>query len=212
MFAPARKVGPVGFPGSRGSSTWVVPAGLPLSQQPRSFLPSRAAGRSGRPLRAGRAPGHAIAVLALEGRAAAGHGRQRKAARWHDLADRARRQCRRQIVRPAWRSALFLVRGGRRARRRQMARFAGARPPGGGLQRDQARDHRQRDQAGAGRDTLRKILAGEGQLGPCQRDAVLGMDRKAVRRAGRPGPELEGLERCAARQVAQLPRQLSRPQ
>ncbi len=59
---------------------------------------------------------------------------------------------------------------------------------------------------------VRKILAGEEQLGSRQRDAVLGLDRQAVRRARRSGSELEGLERRAARQVAQLPRQLSRPQ
>ena len=130
----------------------------------------------------------------------------RKAARWHDLADRPRRQRRRQIVRPAWRSALFLVRRGRRARRRQVARLAGARPPGGGLQRDHPRDHRQRDQAGAGRDTLREIWQVTGSWNHANESAVLGMDRKTVRRAARPGSELEGLERSAARPVAQFPR------
>ncbi len=38
------------------------------------------------------------------------------------------------------------------------------------------------------------------------------MDREAVRRAARPGPELEGLVRGAARPLAQFPVQLSRPQ
>src|SRR5262249_58983816 len=115
-YSPRRSSGQgrLGFPGSLEGLQY-APC-QPVCRCRNSYVHSchhGTKGRSGfRSLRPSRASGRAIAVLALEGRAAAGHGRQREAARRHDLADRSRRQCRRQILRPAWWAALFPVRGG----------------------------------------------------------------------------------------------------
>ena len=68
-----------------------------------------------------------------------------------------------------------------------------------------ARASRQPSANSAGRH-----LAGARQLEQHHRSPVFGVDRKTVRRAARPGSELEGLARSAARPVAQFPVQLSR--
>ena len=75
-----------------------------------------------------RARGDAVADRAVEGRAAARHLRRGEAARRRAFADRPRRQRRRQIARAPRRAAVFLVRRGRSAGRRHVARDAGARP------------------------------------------------------------------------------------
>ena len=69
--------------------------------------------------RRGRARGPAVADRAVEGRAAARDLRRGEAARGRAFADRARRQRRRQVARAARRAAVFLVRRGQVAGRRE---------------------------------------------------------------------------------------------
>ena len=72
------------------------------------------------------------------------HFRRGEAARGRAVADRARWQRRGQIARAARRTAVFLVRRGRVAGRRDVASAARARPRAGRVQHDHARDRRAR--------------------------------------------------------------------
>ena len=108
-------------------------------------------------------------------------------------------------LRSARRAAFFLVRRSRSPRGRHLARDAAARSWVGGLQSDQPRDPGERPQAGAVACAGGTDLAGAQRLEQHQRSAVLGLDRKAVRRTARSGSELEGLVRGAARSLAQFP-------
>ncbi len=144
----------------------------------------------------------------MDRRPAARHGGSRQAGRRPAVAGRARRKGRREIVRSPRRTALCVVRRGRNARRRYLARA----PRAQGLQPAHPRDRGCRPQAGARAQSSRQHLAGEEQLECDQRSAVLGLGRKTVRRSAGPGPVVEGLVRGAARPVAQFPVQLSRSQ
>src|SRR5262245_10251072 len=173
----------------------------------------RAGARIGAHLRRGgrdRAP--ALAVGAVEGRPAARHARDRKAASRRVLADRARWQCGRHLAGAPWRPAVFLVRRDKGAGGGLLACDAHAPAGGSRMRPDHARDQGTCRQAGRAGLRGREHLALAQHLESRNREPVLRLDREAVRRSARCGAVVAGVARGGARPLAQFPFQPSRPQ
>ena len=133
--------------------------------------------RSSRQLRRrGRARGLAFAARAVEGRAFARHIRRGEVARGRAFAGRARRKRRGQVARAARWSALFLVRRGRHAGRRHVARQA----CGERVRHDHARNRRARHRAAAAARDRGEPLAVAQYMEPRDRKPLFGLDREAL--------------------------------
>ena len=153
--------------------------------------------------------GLALPAGAMEGRPSANPGRCGKSAAGRAFADRARWQCRGQVVRPGGRTALLLVRRGRVTGRRDLARDADTQWRARRLRHNYARHHGERRQTAGPGGKARKSLAHTGVLEPGDGESLFGMDRKAVRWAARPGAVVEDVGRGAARPFPQHAVQLS---
>ena len=177
-----------------------------------ALLPAAAKAAAGDCAEVAEADRAALAAGAVEGRAAAGHGRLGEAGRRRAFADRARRQRRGQIVRPPRRRAVFLVRRGRQPRRRHLARDPDAATSAPAecstITRDIAVSARKPEPPRTPAGSFWQV---RDSWNRDHRSSVFGLDRKAVRRAARRRICLEGVARGAARPLAQFPVQLSGP-
>ena len=108
-------------------------------------------------------------------------------------------QRRGEIARAPRRAALFLVRRGRGAGRRHLAREARARRRTGRMRHDHARDRGERPRAAAAARHGGQPLALAQYLEPRDREPLFRVDREAVRRAARRGAVVAGAARGAAR-------------
>src|SRR5262245_5819874 len=132
---------------------WRIPSGSPGGERAGARLGARLCP-------GGRDRGPALAVGAGEGRPAARHARDRKAASRRALADRARWQRGRHLAGAPWRPAVFLVHRDQGAGGGLLA--CDAHPPAGGSRmRYHARDQGARGQTG------RAGLRGGEHLAPC---------------------------------------------
>ena len=176
----------------------------------RSLSRGLAGRRSGQLRRRGRARGPALADCALEGRPFARRLCRGEAARGRAFADCARRQCRGEVARAARRAAILLVRRGRDAGGRDVAREARARARAGRVQHAHLRHRRPRPRAAAAARGAGNRLARARYLESRDGKPVFRMDREAVRCAARRRAVLARAARGVARSLAQHPVQLSR--
>ena len=147
----------------------------------RALSHIRPGARPVRRLRGVEPRGPGLAGCAVEGRAPARRLHLGKAARRRVVAGRSGRKCRRQIAQAVRRAALFLVRRGHRARRREMAGASCL----AGLRQCCPRSCGARRSAAAAASCGRKRLAGAQCLGSRHGEPVLRLGREIVRRAAR---------------------------